>query len=119
MGRQAGQGKIGCALWVLGFVIAGTVAYKMIPVKVKTSELRTFMIDQAKWAGRQTNDALEKSILAKAAELGLPLNEKGVRVVKDRDHVRMEAVYTVPVEFPGYTYNWEFHELIDRNIYVF
>ena len=118
-GRQSGQGKIGCALWILAFVVAGTVAYKMIPVKVKTSELHSFMVDQAKWAGNLTNDALEKSILAKGAELGLPLDEKGVQVVKDRDHVRMEAVYTVPIEFPGYTYQWQFHQLVDRNIYIF
>ena len=119
MRRQAGQGKIGCVLWILAAVIAGMAAYKMIPVKVKSAELYDFMVDQAKWAGNLTNDALEKNILAKAAELGLPLDEKGVQVLKDRDHVRMEAVYTVPIEFPGYTYQWQFHQLVDRNIYIF
>jgi hypothetical protein len=118
-GRQSGQGKIGCALWILAFVVAGMVAYKMIPVKVKTSELKSFMVDQAKWAGNLTNDALKKNILAKAAELGLPVTEQGVQVQKDRDHVRMEVVYTVPIEFPGYTYNWQFQERVDRNIYIF
>ena len=119
MSRQRGQGKIGCALWILAFVVAGMVAFKMIPVKVKTSELHSFMVDQAKWAGNSTTEALKKSILAKALELGLPLDEKGVNVAKDRDHVRMEVTYTVPIEFPGYTYNWDFHEMVDRNIYIF
>jgi hypothetical protein len=119
MRRQSGQGKIGCAIWILAVVVASMVAYKMIPVKVKTSELKSFMVDQAKWAGNLTTDALEKSIIAKGAELGLPLTEQGVQVQKDRDHVRMEAVYTVPIEFPGYTYNWQFHERVDRNIYIF
>ena len=91
----------------------------MIPVKVKSSELCDYMVDQAKWAGNLTNDALKKSILAKAAELGLPLTEQGVQVEKDRDRVRMEAVYTVPIEFPGYTYKWQFHQRVDRNIYIF
>ena len=118
-GKQSGQGKIGCALWVLAAIIAGMVAFKMIPVKVKNSELKSYMVDQAKWAGNLTNDALKKSILAKGAELGLPLTEEGVQVQKDRDRVRMEAVYTVPIEFPGYTYNWQFHDLVDRNIYIF
>ena len=117
--RQSGQGKLGCALWILAFVVAGMVAFKMVPVKVKTSELHSFMVDQAKWAGNSTTDALKKSILAKALELGLPLDEKGVNVQKDRDHVRMEVVYTVPIEFPGYTYNWQFHELVDRSIFIF
>jgi hypothetical protein len=119
MRRQAGQGKVGCAIWLICFCIAAMVAYKMIPVKVKTAELQDFMVDQAKWAGNATNDAIKKSILAKANELGLPLDEKGVKVEKDRDRVRMEAVYTVPVEFPGYTYNWQFHQMVDRNIYIF
>jgi hypothetical protein len=119
MGRQSGQGKIGCALWILAFAVAGMVAFKMIPVKVKASELHTFMVDQAKWAGKQSSEAIKKSIIAKGAELGLPLDEKGVQVQRDRDHVRMEAIYTVPVEFPGYTYYWRFHELVDRNIYIF
>ena len=119
MGRQSGQGKIGCFIWLLAFAIGAMVAYKMIPVKVKTAELYDFMVDQAKWAGNATNDQLEKSILAKAAELGLPLDEKGIRVEKDRDRVRMEATYTVPVQFPGYTYYWQFHQQVDRNIYIF
>ena len=119
MRRQAGQGKIGCVIWLVCFAIAAMVAYKMIPVKVKTAELYDFMVDQAKWASNLTNDALEKNILTKAAELGLPLEEKGVTVYKDRDRVRMEAIYTVPIEFPGYTYRWEFHQLVDRNIYIF
>ena len=97
MRRQAGQGKIGCAIWVVCFLIASMVAYKMIPVKVKTAELQDFMVDQAKWAGNASNEALKKSILAKAHELGLPLDEKAVKVEKDRDRVRMEAVYTVPI----------------------
>jgi hypothetical protein len=119
MGRQTGQGKIGCLIWVLAFAIGAMVAYKMIPVKVKSAELYDFMVDQAKWAGNATSDALEKSILHKAKELGLPLNEESVQVRKDRERVRMEATYTVPVEFPGYTYHWRFHQLVDRNIYIF
>jgi len=119
MGRPAGQGKIGCVIWVLAFAIASMVAYKMIPVKVKSAELYDFMVEQAKWAGNATDDALKKSIIAKGNELGLPIDEKGVQVAKTRDRVRMEAVYTVPVEFPGYTYYWQFHQMVDRNIYIF
>lgn len=119
MGRQSGQGKIGCALWILAAVIAGMVAFKMIPVKIQTSELHSFMVDQAKWAGNLTADQLKKNILAKAQELNIPVDEKGVQVVRTRDRVRMEAHYIVPVEFPGYTYTWRFDQMVDRNIYIF
>jgi len=33
--------------------------------------------------------------------------------------VRMRAQFTVPLEFPGYTYNWEFDLQVDRGIYIF
>jgi hypothetical protein len=119
MGRQGGEGKIGCILWILAAFICGMVAFKMIPVKIQTAELYDFMIEQAKWAGNLKADALKKNILSKAQELNLPVTEKGVMVQKDRDRVRMEVVYTVPIEFPGYTYYWKFQHLVDRNIYVF
>ncbi|HEV8630773.1 MAG TPA: hypothetical protein VGV61_10685 [Thermoanaerobaculia bacterium] len=119
MRRQAGQGKIGCVLWILGFAIAGMIAFKMIPVKVKTAELYDYMVEQAKWSQRQTAEDLKKGILAKADELMIPLDEKQVVVHKDRDRVRMEATYTIPIEFPGYTYEWQFHQMVDRNIYMF
>jgi hypothetical protein len=119
MRRQSGQGKIGCVIWILAAVICGLAAFKMIPVKVQSAELYDFMVEQAQFAGNLTADALKKNILNKAAELGLPLNEKGVQIYKDRDRVKMEVVYVVPIQFPGYTYNWQFHHMVDRNIYIF
>jgi hypothetical protein len=119
MGRQTGQGKIGCILWILAAVVAGMVAFKMVPIKIQTAELYDFMVDQAKWAGNLSGESLKKNILAKAHELELPVDEKGVQVEKTRDRVRMEVVYTVPVQFPGYTYYWQFRQLVDRNIYIF
>ncbi len=119
MRRQSGQGKIGCVLWVLFFAVAGLVSYKMIPVKIQTAELYDFMVEQAQFAGKLSADAIKKNILAKAHELDLPVDEKGVQVMRDRDHVRMEVVYTVPVEFPGYIYQWHFQQRVARNIYIF
>lgn len=30
----------------------------------------------------------------------------------------MEVEYTIPVEFPGYTYQWNFHHKLDRPIFI-
>jgi hypothetical protein len=106
-------------LWLAALAIAAMVAYKMIPVRIQSAELYDFMVEQAKWAGNQPSDAIKKSIVQRAKELDLPLAADDVRVEKAGDRIRMEAKFTVPVEFPGYTYYWDFHHMIDRSIFIF
>lgn len=116
--RQAGDSKIGCILWVLGLAICAMVAVKMVPVKVKTAELEDFMVEQAQWAYNAETSAIKKNILARARELELPLEEDDLRVERVRDRIQMEASYTVPIEFPGYTYEWRIHHLVDRQVFL-
>jgi hypothetical protein len=118
MRRQSGQGKIGCMLWILAFGICAMVAYKMVPIKIRSAELADFMVEQAKWGRRATPEALKKSIVDRARDLELPLDEDDVKVERVRERIRMEATYTVPVEFPGYTYMWTFHHYVDRPVFV-
>lgn len=119
--RSSGQGKIGCIFWILLLGVAILIAVKMIPVKIRTAELHDFMVEQAKWSAGRSAEQVERSILARARELDLPLEEKNVRVEKrgQNERIIMEAEYVVPVEFPGYTYEWEFLHQVDRNIYHF
>jgi hypothetical protein len=115
---QAGDGKIGCILWALLVAAGVLVAWKAIPVKIQTSELYDYMVEQAKWAGGAPADALQRRIFAKARELGLPVDTKQVTVEKPGDKVRMRAAFTVPLEFPGYTYQWDFDLQVERSIYI-
>lgn len=117
--RQSGEGKIGCIFWLAALAIAGMVAYKMIPVRIQSAELYDFMVEQAKWAANRPPDAIKKSIVERAQELNLPVDPDKVQVQRHGDRIKMEAKFTVPVEFPGYTYNWEFHHLVDRSIFIF
>jgi hypothetical protein len=118
MRRQSGQGKIGCVLWILAFAICALVAFKMVPIKIKSAELHDFMVDQAKWTSRRTGEQVAKAVLQKAQELDLPVAEDDVRVVIERERIKMDVSYTVPVEFPGYTYQWRFHHAVDRPIFI-
>jgi hypothetical protein len=115
---QTGDSKIGCILWALLVAAGALVAWKAIPVKIATSELYDFMVEQAKWAGRTPADVIQKRIFSKGSELGLPIDTKQVTVEKPGDNVRMRAAFTVPLEFPGYTYNWEFDLQVERPIYI-
>ena len=116
---QAGEGKLGCILWTLLVVAGGLVAWKAIPVKIASSQLYDFMEEQAKWAANADPQALEKRIANKANELNLPVDPKKIKAERIGDHIRLRCSYTVPLEFPGYTYNWEFDHQIDRDIYIF
>jgi hypothetical protein len=118
MRRQSGQGKIGCVLWILAFSICALAAYKMVPIKIKSAELHDFMVDQAKWTARRTAEQVAKAVLQKAQELELPVTEDDVRVVIERERIKMDVSYTVPVEFPGYTYYWKFNHNVDRPIFI-
>ncbi len=48
----------------------------------------------------------------------LPLTKKNLIIETGAGRVRMSATYTVPVEFPGYTYHWKFEHRIDRPIFI-
>ena len=117
--RQAGDGKLGCILWSLLLTAGVLIAWKAVPVKIATSELYDFMVEQAKWAGNTPAEVLQKRIVGKADELNLPADPKFVTAEKTGDKIRMRAVFTVPLEFPGYTYDWNFDLRIDRSIYIF
>ena len=116
---QAGDGKLGCILWLLLVGVGALIGWKTIPVKIATSELYDFMIEQAKWAGSTPPETIEKRILGKAQELKLPVDPKKVNAERYGDNIRMRATFTVPLEFPGYTYNWDFALQVDRPIYIF
>jgi hypothetical protein len=115
---QAGDSKIGCILWLLLLGSGALVAWKAIPVKIQTSELYDYMVEQAKWAANAPPEAIQRRILNKAVELGLPVEAKQVTVDKPGDKVRMRANFVVPLEFPGYTYDWKFDLQVERSIYI-
>jgi hypothetical protein len=118
--RERGAGQVGCFIWLLLLIVAIVFAWKAVPVKIASAELYDFMVEQAKFASaNQTPQKIKDRILGKAKELDLPLDKKNLSVERIRDRIRMRATYTVPVEYPFYTWNWKFEHDIDRGIYYF
>ena len=113
-----GEGKVGCIIWLVVLALAGFVAYKAIPVKLNASQLYDYMDEQAKFAQQTKPDQLKKRILRRAQELNLPVDPKKLTVRKRGGRIQIECQYTVPLEFPGYTYYWEFDEAIDEPIFI-
>lgn len=116
---QAGEGKLGCILWFALLGAGVLIGYKAIPVKIAASELYDFMDEQAKWAATTRPDILKGRIFNKAKELDLPLDPNNLSVERYGDNIKMKAYFVVPLEFPGYVYNWEFDFQINKAIFIF
>jgi hypothetical protein len=115
--RQRGEGQLGCIFGLIVLAIVGFVAWKVIPVKVKSAELRQEIIDQARSAGNRTEGKIRYNILEKAEELDLPLTDKDLKIRLSSERVKIEAQYTVPIEFPGYTWNWKFEHVAENPLF--
>jgi hypothetical protein len=116
---ERGEGNLGCILWLLALGLAVLIAWKAIPVKLQSTELYDYMDELAKFSAAQVKpDVLKKRILDRAAQLQIPLDKENVRVERNGDRIYMEVEYTIPVEYPGYTYQWNFHQKLDRPIFI-
>ncbi|HEX9943982.1 MAG TPA: hypothetical protein VGG03_18375 [Thermoanaerobaculia bacterium] len=116
---ERGEGNLGCILWLLVFGLAVLIAWKAVPVKVQSAELYDYLDEIAKFgAARRPAEDIEKDIMERAKQLDIPLQKKDVKVERTRDRIYIELEYTVPVEFPGYTYQWHFRQKLDRPIFI-
>jgi hypothetical protein len=58
-----------------------------------------------------------KSILAKAESLKLPITEENVVIDRVQNTIKVDVDYTIPVVFPGYTYQWHQHHHAENPIF--
>jgi len=116
---ERGTGNVGCVLWAVLLLVGVLIAWKVIPVKIKSAEFYDHMVELSKFSATTTPEKLASDILLKAQELDLPLDKDHIKVERIGDRIKMEAIYTVPLQFPGYTYEWHFDHQVDRPIYIF
>ena len=115
--RERGEGQFGCLVGIVILAIVGLIAYRMIPVKIKAAELRDTIVDEAKSAGRHSDKRIRSAINTKAEQLGLPVHDDDISISRKAQVIRIEVAYTVPIEFPGYTYQWNFRHKTENPIF--
>ncbi|MHB0969141.1 MAG: hypothetical protein ACYC7A_00900 [Thermoanaerobaculia bacterium] len=115
--REIGEGQAGCVFGLIILLIAVFIAYKMIPVKVKAAEMRQTVVDSSKSAGNLNDGQIMNRITSKAKDLELPVSEKNVKLNRAANKIKIEVEYVVPVEFPGYTYQWKFNHTAENPIF--
>ena len=115
--RERGEGQMGCIVGLIILAIAVFVAYKMIPVKVKAADLKQTVTDEAKSAGTHNDDRIREAILAKAKEVQLPVTAENVKIVRANSEITVDVEFDVPIDFPGWTYQWHQHYIAQNPIF--
>jgi len=64
-------------------------------------------VSPAKWA----------AILRKAEEDNLPVTADQVQIHRTANTISVDVDYVVPVVFPGFTYQWQFHHHAENPIF--
>src|ERR1700749_4329427 len=116
---EGGEGNLGWMFWLLILGLAVLIAFKMVPVKIATSQLYDHMENSAHFAANETPAQIAKCIVGKAKELELPVNKEDVQVQRVGENIHMHAAFTVPVDFPGYTSMCPFDMKVTRPIFIF
>ncbi|MEW5805866.1 MAG: hypothetical protein AB1756_00675 [Acidobacteriota bacterium] len=108
---QKGEGRIGLIITLVIIAIAVFVAYKIVPVKVKTYEFRDTMREEARMASlRKSADETMQILLDKAKELGLPITRRNLVVNRTEKSITIKAKYMIRVDFKVYVYDWAFDQ---------
>ncbi len=104
----AGRVKTVVSLAFLAALIYSGI--KIIPVYVNSYQLNDFIEQQTPyWLTQRTSgDVVQKSILSKAADLGLPISADQVKVDATPGRVTVALDYVVPVNLIVYTLNLHF-----------
>jgi uncharacterized protein (UPF0333 family) len=97
---DTGSGRIKAILSILFLIIVIFVGVKVIPVYVNDYELDDYVRQQTPFwlTQRASADAIQKNVLDKAQDLGLPVTADNVKVRAPGSVVNVTLDYTVPVD---------------------
>lgn len=115
--RERGEGQLGCLIGLIVLAIAVFIAWKMIPVKVKAAELRQVVSDEAKAAGTHDDAKIRGAIMQKVFDTKLPVTEEDIHISRAHGDITVDVEYTVPIDFPGFTYKWHLHHHAENPIF--
>jgi len=115
-----GGANVGCIVWliILGFV--GYILYKVVPVKIASSEFYDVMQEQAAFGSIKDLKFIEFEILRKAEELKLPIKKDNLKITRSREAITVEAHYEVTIDFfnGAYKYVWKFDPIVQRPLFA-
>jgi hypothetical protein len=115
-----GGANLGCIVWlvILGFV--GYVLWKVVPVKIASSEFFDVMQEQAAFGSIKDPKFIEFEILRRAGELQIPVTKDNLKITKARESITVEAHYEITIDFfnGAYKYVWKFDPVVQRPLFA-
>lgn len=109
------MGSLKAIFGVAVMVLIGIVCLKLIPPYFSNYEFEDFIKNEALQStyGTRTEDDIRDSVIKHAKDYDIQLTSKQVHVSRTGSSgtgtLSIEADYTIPVDFPGYTTTLEFH----------
>lgn len=108
---QKGEGRVGLFIAIIIVAIAIFIAYKIVPVKIKTYEFKDTIREEARMGSmRKSADQTIEVLLRKAKELELPITKDNLDVNRTNKKITIKATYTIKVDFKVYQYDWRFDQ---------
>lgn len=116
---ERGEFKIGCIVWLAIVALVGYASWKIIPVKVQSSQFQDFIQDESGFGSIKSVQQIESEVLAKARELNLPIRKENLTVKRTKEYILIEAHYEITLEFfnGSYKYVWKFDPVAQRPIF--
>ena len=118
--RIRGGANFGCIVWLIILGVVGYLLYKVVPVKIASSEFYDVMQEQAAFGSIKDVKFIEFEILRKAEELKIPVKKDNLKVVRSREMITVEAHYTITIDFfdGAYKYDWKFDPIVQRPLFA-
>ena len=115
-----GAANVGCIVWLVILCVVGYVLYKVVPVKIATSEFYDVMQEQASFGSIKDVKFIEFEILRKAQELQIPVTKDNLKVTRSREALTVEAHYEITIDFfnGAYKYVWKFDPVVLRPLFA-
>ena len=113
--RVSGVIKSRVATWrvaagVLVLAALGFFASVLTPIYVRNFEFREFVssVTHNVESQSRSDESLQRTVLAKASSLSLPVTASNVQISRPGGSVRIDVRYVVQVDLPGYTVELHF-----------
>ncbi len=116
---ERGEIPFGCIVGLVFAAVTAMVGIKVAPLMMRMGDFERDVRILADKANRiEYNDkVIFEQIIRAANKYDFPVTEENVVVERGRHRIVVSVNYTKPVEFPGYTYNWEVQIREDRPLF--
>lgn len=106
---ERGGARLKFVLVIAILAVVGYAGYQFIPVFYQSYQIKDLMendVNTASQMGKPTS-WIQEQLLKSFPEYGIPANAV-ITPTQQNNRMEVRVQYTIPVEFPGYVYNYEF-----------